>query len=244
MYLLSGDNNELGSTQNPTYEWKTSRISIRGCSRIIAFKNRENWRELARCSFVRMVWAWERQTSACGPRTPSKQPCGQPRCFNTLITQFIMRLWAVGLPFPFESCLRSCWFIPIGESCFFPVSDLLSIPVPDPTQRIKIASNWTLLLKKNVRKEKFFKMQNCRRKVFYCTLNRKLKRKRKKCEELSDSIACITADGFFAKTMPHHPHVHQELQQIQNNLADSWRASGIISQSNGVYCLNKRTNRI
>lgn len=144
IYSLSGDNNELGSTQYPTYAWKKSKISVSGCSRIIVRKNRENWRELARCNFVRIVWPWERQISAWDPRTPSKQPCGQPRCLSTLITQFMRRLCAVGLPL-LESHLCSCCNS-VGESCFFPVSDLLSIPVPDPIQEIRLSLKWRFII--------------------------------------------------------------------------------------------------
>lgn len=121
IYSLSGDNNELGSTQNPTNAWKNSRTSGIGCSRTIDLRNRENCFELARCNFTRMVCAWDRQKSACCPRIPSEQLWGQPRCLSTLITQFIRRLWDEALDSE-TSCRYSCSFS--GDSFFFPASAL------------------------------------------------------------------------------------------------------------------------
>lgn len=124
IYSLSGDNNELGSTQNPTNAWKNSRTSGIGCSRTIDLRKRENCLELALCNLARIVWPWVRQKSACCPRIPSEQLWGQPRCFTTLITQFIRRLWdeALGSEGGLSWRWYSCSFS--GDSFFFPPSPL------------------------------------------------------------------------------------------------------------------------
>lgn len=145
--LLSGDSREDGSTQNPTKEWKKSKISVMGWLRIMERRNLENCFELALCSLLRIAWACERQKSAWGPRMPSEQPCGHPRCLSTWIAQFISKLWEHTLsrslssafmddratlicmndpcfdfePFsillPFKPDYTECWFLWLRKKC-------------------------------------------------------------------------------------------------------------------------------